>query len=146
MIGDTRSPSAFTTGAGRGRFEGRHLLSSIEKNRLAMRISSVMNYASARADQIRPDSTPKGKHRKRKAARTPTFKQAKIKLANGAWATCVITDFDACGCRIKMEGAYSLPDQVEIAIPAISVRRRATVCWRADREAGCDFSANSTSN
>lgn len=116
-------------------------LTTAEKNRLALRISSIVNHASAAIDSVQPARSPQSKHRDRKAARTPTFKQGKIRLSNGAWAPCVIADFDSSGCRVKMDGAQGLPDQVEIAILAISVRRRATVCWRTEHEAGCRFDA-----
>lgn len=139
IVGDPRFLSAFRPGQVAFELRSKMSLSTSEKNRLASRISSVMNHASAAIDTVRSDIPPKGKHRSRQAARTPTFKQAKIRLSDGNWVSCVIADFDSSGCRIKMEGAESLPDQVEIAIPAICVRRRATICWRVERQAGCHF-------
>lgn len=60
-------------------------------------------------------------------------------MSNGASISCIVADLDHLGCKILMEGAINIPDQVEIVVPALGLKRTATVCWRTDREAGFTF-------
>lgn len=81
----------------------------------------------------------KKKHVKRKAIRTTSYKHAVVRFMNGAKIPCVVANYDNSGARLKFTGRFAMPENVEILIPEMGVRRWAHLRWQNGEEAGFEF-------
>jgi hypothetical protein len=78
---------------------------------------------------------------RRSAQRHKSFLQGRIYFNNRRSSIdCVVRDISDTGARVKISDAITVPDAVELYIPAKDETFRARVLWRRNDEMGVTFS------
>jgi len=75
---------------------------------------------------------------RRRNHRTQVYWCAKIS-ANQSLQDCVIRDISFLGARLAFASATDVPDDFELAIDQVHMRRRCSVVWRSEMEIGVKF-------
>jgi hypothetical protein len=109
----------------------------IDRDQLVSRLSSLTGPKPAAAPA--PEPARIKEPRKRREAREPTFRFARIFIGRQPSQSCIVRDISPSGARIAMDGAAELPEQVILAISQDARKYRARVAWRKEHEAGLCF-------
>jgi len=80
----------------------------------------------------------RGMSERRRNHRTEVYWCAKIS-ANQSLEDCVVRDVSFLGARLAFTSAPSIPDDFELAIDHLHMRRKCSVVWRSDAEIGVKF-------
>ncbi|ACA18870.1 type IV pilus assembly PilZ [Methylobacterium sp. 4-46] len=74
---------------------------------------------------------------RRRSPRTPTYLRGRIGYNRGDWSlTCVVRNLSLQGALVHVSSAVPLPDEVELAVDRLDLRRRARVVWRHEERVG----------
>jgi hypothetical protein len=108
-----------------------------DRDAISRRLAAL---AGARARDAPPPPPPgAAKGPKRGDARQQTFKFAKVCITGRSEIKAVIKDMSATGARIQLEGAHPLPPEMTLKIGPTGERKRASLVWQRDCEAGLHF-------
>jgi hypothetical protein len=76
----------------------------------------------------------------RKEPRSRTLKGGKIVIGSSAVVDCTIRDLSRSGARLKVDGAFALPEEFELRYGEPDVQRRSCrVVWRRAGDVGVVF-------
>lgn len=83
---------------------------------------------------------PPAKERPRRGEdRKPSYRFARVILADRSEVKCIIKDVSSGGVKIVLEGAHPLPSRVNLKVDQTGQTFRAAVVWQKELEAGLAF-------
>ncbi len=60
-------------------------------------------------------------------------------MSEGYCRRGVVLDHSDQGVRVRLQSRESLPDQIELHVPALSIKRKAKIIWRDGVDIGVAF-------
>lgn len=75
----------------------------------------------------------------RSQPRYPSFAMAEISDSHGFAADVYVKEISATGARFAFDSAKSVPDLIDIKIPAENIKTSGRVRWREDTSFGVEF-------